>query len=892
MSSLSNRIAMLEGMLLERGVKPPPAVHPPKSRHGAPMPSGMSHGQQKSLDERLNAPEVPSPLGPGNQDGTASLRKGQSSFCLPGPRMEDVIQRLLSTRGTPSVDHFSGKLRVFGLDFNPHAHHTEPTDDSVCREPTEQVCRAEHIIRSLTSPTHDYLMNNFWTYYNSVLKVVHRETFECSRESQDAKFYSPFLHVSMLAMGFRFADPGREDTKRIALGNRESSLQREAKLMLEVVLERSGGIPGVQALLLLSDLECGVGRDYTGRMYAGMANRLAFDIGLHIDCCDNGVGEHEVDIRHTVMRACVVYDRYWALFLDRPTSIKDQDIGVDLLSKACSKKLTSLVGRPGNSNTANDDAEIYDYLVELMGLAGCMLETGDKRQAQDALRKGDGEAENSAYIPVIDLDRRLQNWYRRLPEHLRWKPANIKDAPIGYFLLHQQYHASMILLHRPWATYANTGGDGKSTGPHSSTDSSSVSTWPSNQHRNYPPETKSSHMDMEPDRTASSRRVCDFHATCVAKIFWQHRQKFDGTKTFITAVQHAVTAAIALIAAASYNRSDSDRLKYLGHLDIITSAISDMGRAYEPAASMETLLKVVLVQLRTKIGNSSDLGRPLVTPTGNEHGSLPISGWERSVDSVHLVAPVRREANAFDVQPYKRRRLSVPSRRTSGFDRPTLPCLTEKSKKPPRKSSQSYWHVGGYPPFDPTSFTTSGSDDLDFDLPLLYRPDYERRESLGNNTKPIAESSLDTTPSDSWLSNTLDKSATPMSQQRDFGYDELMNESESAAPSMDFDSPSISHSIAQENEDAGLKTVTAPRRIIGNHTTQSETESEAKNQIILPAVEVFCHEVISREDGEDALDAMCSVSLGELMQNSTTDKVVRDRTHGAPRNHELDFLSL
>jgi hypothetical protein len=34
-------------------------------------------------------------------------------------------------------------------------------------------------------------------------------------------------------------------------------------------LERPGGIPSVQAFLLLGDLECGIGRDNTGWMYAG-----------------------------------------------------------------------------------------------------------------------------------------------------------------------------------------------------------------------------------------------------------------------------------------------------------------------------------------------------------------------------------------------------------------------------------------------------------------------------------------------------------------------------------------------------------------------------------------------------------------------------------------------
>ncbi|KAK1970806.1 fungal-specific transcription factor domain-containing protein [Colletotrichum sublineola] len=877
---------MLEGMLLKKGVQPPPAVHPPKSRHKAPRPSEMPYGQQKSLDERIVTSEVFPPPESGNEDRTASLPKGQSSFCLPEPAVENAIQRLLSTKVTQSFDQSTGRLRFFGPTSNHNAHHTEPTDESVCREPPGQARRAEHIIRSLTSPTHDYLIETFWTHYNNVLKVVDREAFESSRESQDPKFYSPFLHVSILAMGFRFADPDREDIKRIALGNRESSLHREAKCMLETVLERPGGIPSVQALLLLGDLECAVGRDHTGWMYAGMANRLAFDIGLHVKSRENGIGEHEADIRHTVMRACVVYDRYWALFLGRPTSIKDQDVGIDLLFRECSQKLTSLMGRPGHSTTANDAREIHDYLVELMGLSACILEADNRCQARDALRMRSGEGENNAYVYAIDLDRRLQNWYKQLPENLRWKPDNIKHAPLGYFLLHQQYHVSMILLHRPWAMYAVNGGDDRITGPYSTPDSSSGSTGPSNQHRNHPSETRNSHVDIESGRTVSSRMICDFHATCVAKIFWQHRQKFDGTKIFITAVQHAVTAAIALIAAVVYHPVDSDRWKYLEYLDILASAISDMGQIYEPAASMESLLKTVLMQLRNNIDNPSNFCQPPVTLTGNENATLSISGWRRSMDSVHLAVPRRREANAPDVQPYKRRRLSAPSRRTLGPDDPPLPYLTEQFETSPRKSSQSYCNVGGYPSIDPNPFTTSGSDIPGFNLALPNGSNREMQESLGSNTKPSEESSLVTTPSDSWPTNTLDESATPMSQQGDFGYDELMNKNGSGTPSIEFNSTLISHDMGRRTEDAGLRNATASPR------TQSDTESETKNLTTLPVAEAFCHKGMKRAGGERTLNTMCSVSLGELVQNSIADEVARDRTLEAPRNHELDFLSL
>jgi hypothetical protein len=147
------------------------------------------------------------------------------------------------------------------------------------QEMNEQARRADKIIRSLPLETYDYLMDLFWQFYNPVIHVLHQDAFNEDRENGRTQFYSGFLHVCVLAMGYRFANKERLDIRRIGLPGMESTLHREAKYMLDHELERPGGIPSVVALLLLGDLECGVGRDNLGWMYGGMAVRLAFDIG-------------------------------------------------------------------------------------------------------------------------------------------------------------------------------------------------------------------------------------------------------------------------------------------------------------------------------------------------------------------------------------------------------------------------------------------------------------------------------------------------------------------------------------------------------------------------------------------------------------------------------------
>ena len=286
---------------MDKGVVPPPACHPPKTKHD-PQSKADEQQQQTSSDGHsksqqrapgMNSPcDVPSPPDStndftkpdmGDMDHTdammadhqnlQALSKEESPFRMLDPKQEDIVHRLLSTKGNLSFDQLSGRLRFFGPTANSHVYAESP-DQLDSREPPEQVRRAERIIRSLSPPTYDYLMNHFFEYYNSIIPVIDRDAFEADRESQNPKFYSSFLHISILAMGYRGCDTDREDMKRISLGHRESTLHREAKYMLDIELERPGGIPSVQALLLLGDLECGVGRDNTGWMYAGKSRQF------------------------------------------------------------------------------------------------------------------------------------------------------------------------------------------------------------------------------------------------------------------------------------------------------------------------------------------------------------------------------------------------------------------------------------------------------------------------------------------------------------------------------------------------------------------------------------------------------------------------------------------
>lgn len=135
--------------------------------------------------------------------------------------------------------------------------------------------RLRRAIGDLDPETHDHLMTCFWTCYNSTMQIVDEMTFAQRKdENEDNPDYSGFLHICCLAMGFRFADKSRPDIKSLDKGDRQSTFHRDARFFVETELEILRGLTTVQGLLILSDLECAVGRDRASWMYAGKCQLL------------------------------------------------------------------------------------------------------------------------------------------------------------------------------------------------------------------------------------------------------------------------------------------------------------------------------------------------------------------------------------------------------------------------------------------------------------------------------------------------------------------------------------------------------------------------------------------------------------------------------------------
>jgi hypothetical protein len=402
-----------------------------------------------------------------------------------------------------------------------------------------------------------------------------------------------------------------------------------------------------------------------------MLSRIAFDIGLHLDTRSTGLAQREVDIRRMTLWACVVYDKYWALFLGRPTSMKSSDMEIYHLSKQFE--------RLGQCKPAGDEHEletrIYEALLDLMELAGKITEIEPRISAADS-----APIDRDAYLRMAALDREFGTWYARLPENLRWTPDNIRTAPLGFFLLHQQYHVALILLHRPFAMY----------------EESNVSEGDDN----------NNHADF----SALSRAVCTKQALRVAKIFWHHRQRFDTKQIPVTGMQHAGTAATALVAALAFLKDANDRGNKMQYLEFLSVVMQDMAQTYQPAESMHLVLQAVLNEMR---GN----------PVHTADSPLPFM-------SSRVVVPARRDSGGLEdhsqMMPNKRRNIRQPRPSFTGSDMQIDPSLGRREESfvmVTPHSDLSGWPSSTVPEASgdvvPTSWltrTTTSGESTDFDI--------------------------------------------------------------------------------------------------------------------------------------------------------------------------------
>jgi hypothetical protein len=189
----------------------------------------------------------------------------------------------------------------------------------------------------------------------------------------------------------------------------------------------------------------------------------------------------------------------------------------------------------------------------------------------DSAHRQYSASDAGSYYFVAGVDRDLHDWHAALPEHLRYPPSKLHKPPANYYLLHQQYHTIFILLYRPFLEQVEVQGLNPGNG-----------------------------ADGDQDVIIQvARQTCYQHAIQVARIFAAFSEAFDMRTMFVTGMQHAATAAIAIVNGISTGSAQHHQ-EALKHLQTFADALYVHASVYFPAKVMSNTLFNVIGEHRAK----------------------------------------------------------------------------------------------------------------------------------------------------------------------------------------------------------------------------------------------------------------------------------------------------
>ncbi|ORY98166.1 fungal-specific transcription factor domain-domain-containing protein [Syncephalastrum racemosum] len=202
-------------------------------------------------------------------------------------------------------------------------------------------------------------------------------------------------------------------------------------------------ISTIQALVILCSHPTYSSSSYRNWILAGMAVRMAQDLGLHRSLTSTQGSKDSTEARKRLWYSVYVTDRWCCAVMGRPLAIADSDCDVDLPDPAGAH--------------ADEDYTIFVNFAKLSGILGEVL-----RRVYSPKAKAAGYKSAAMEQTVNKLQSMLTEWFQQLPDDCRITPedihmlrtdphryANTKKLTQGGALT-ICYHSVTLLLHRPF----------------------------------------------------------------------------------------------------------------------------------------------------------------------------------------------------------------------------------------------------------------------------------------------------------------------------------------------------------------------------------------------------------------------------------------------------------
>ncbi|KAK8196234.1 fungal-specific transcription factor domain-containing protein, partial [Phyllosticta paracitricarpa] len=376
---------------------------------------------------------------------------------------EDELIKQISTRMGSLQLAPDGHLRYYGATSNilcdfPDTDHTQ-TRRTVRRDGRD-VLEAANLDKTVDPSIEEHLISLYFAWQEPFFHVVDEKMYhigkqEWREEKKDVAYYSEVLTNAMCAAGAAF--DARYHPNFVTWPKSLSDYFADrAKALLELEMD-SPCIATVQALVILGSHEMACKRDARGWLYSGMAMRLAFDLGLHLDMSSyvrqGKISSTEAEIRRVTFWGAYIVDHLSGFYYGRPVRINNGDISVAKpTSDPSSAIMSAWVPYGLHTPMASDPSMMFQVPLELVSRA--TVELCEIMEPLGHVLYGVSNiSRQDLHLLSYKVTGQIFEWKANLQPLLQ---VDYQDTNTAYLpqvlLLHMLYHQFIIYIHRPYVS--------------------------------------------------------------------------------------------------------------------------------------------------------------------------------------------------------------------------------------------------------------------------------------------------------------------------------------------------------------------------------------------------------------------------------------------------------
>lgn len=301
-----------------------------------------------------------------------------------------------------------------------------------------------------------HLHDLHWNRQHHTLLLTYRPLYTRDLLS-GGPYWSKFLSNAIFASVSKFSNrPEVRDDPSDPRTSGGRFLRRCDALLIEESPFDHSSIPTAIGLMLLSSTYLARGDVSKSWKYCGLAIRMMFDLGLHLDCARPGLTAADMEIRRRVFWGMFIYDKLQSLYLGRPVAIQlcDSFVSCNFMDNLEENEPWSPYVDPSDPRqpmraVAPTPLHSVTCFQQFCELAKLMTKIVTRFYVAGVRIKG-------AEAKLLQLDHDLGQWKSNLPKFLVFEPflnaegrASHMVAP-NIVLINSTYHALCILLHRPF----------------------------------------------------------------------------------------------------------------------------------------------------------------------------------------------------------------------------------------------------------------------------------------------------------------------------------------------------------------------------------------------------------------------------------------------------------